>query len=92
MSDRTYPYTAWVLTPSYNVKQIEVTKCYGYPHREHDVSSTGKLYHISDLYKSRGDAIRAGFDRCDAQQVDLRKRQERLDKRFGALEKANDAS
>ena len=88
MAGRTYPYEAWTLTAGFNPKKVTLEKVSFYG--DHDVSDTGKIYNMRELHETRGAAIRAGFALCDKQQADIRKRQERLDKRVASLEKAND--
>lgn len=91
MSDRTYPYAAWALTPGFKPKAINLIKCYGATWDKYDVSSTGKIYLVDHVYETQDAAIRAGLDKCDAQQADLHARQARLDKRRATLEKASNA-
>lgn len=92
MSERTYPYKAWVLTQGFNPKQVEIVRDGGRHYSEYLTNAAGKTYHEADVFATRGEAIRAGFALCDTQQADIRKRQERLEKCIAALEKANDAS
>jgi hypothetical protein len=60
MSTRTYPYTAWALTPSFKPKQVTLTKLY---HSwgaggEWDESDSRKLYSATnDLFPTKEAAI-----------------------------------
>ncbi|WP_312141258.1 hypothetical protein [Stutzerimonas nitrititolerans] len=91
MPERTYPYKAWVLMPSFKIVEVELVECYGSWGRymEWDKASSGKSYNVErDLYPTKAAAIAVGRERVAAQQADLAKRQERLNKRIAALDKA----
>ncbi len=91
MPKRIYPYKAWVLLPSFKPKEVELVRVYGSYglYAEYDQSANGKLYHAEhDLHPTKAAAIAVGRERVAAQQADLAKRQERLNKRIAALDKA----
>ncbi len=89
---RTYPYTAWMLQPSF--KPVEVTivaaawpESPAYSNWEH--TDKKKAVNLSDLFFSKSEAIDDGWERIKKQQADLDKKQENLNKRRAALEKAS---
>lgn len=85
---RTYPYTAWTLTPSFKPKQVTLVKAYdSYSNRgEWDVAEGGKLYSAkNDLFASKEDAIAAGWERIHEQEAKLSKMQAGIYKRRTAL-------
>lgn len=89
MSEKSYPYQAWVLTPGFKPKQVTLTKPYRWQSGHGDETDSGKVYHFSEIYPDLEAAITAGWEKVDAQQADIDKRQERLDKRKTALTKAS---
>jgi hypothetical protein len=87
---RQYPRQAWVLLPSFKPKEITVEKQYKSwsGAADGDLSSTGKWYAVEGLYPTKAAAIAAGRQEINAQQTDLDKRHERIQKRIAALDKA----
>lgn len=83
----TFPYTGWVLMPSF--KPVELTfverlsHSYGW-HKAHN----GKIYSIWKIFSCKQAAIDAGHAELLKQQKALEKRQTNLNKRRAALEKA----
>lgn len=88
MPKKSYPYTAWVLTASFNPKQVVITGPYQYGAKYGDQTGGGKLYQHSDLHPDLPSAVRAGWAKIYEQQADIDKRQDRLNKRKAALIKA----
>ena len=92
MTDRTYPYTGWVLQPSF--KPVEVTfvkeyrsmgsmgKHYG------DASQSGKVFAARDIFPTKEAAIQYGWKEVERIQADLDKRTENLRKKRAALNNA----
>lgn len=92
MTERSYPYKAWTLMPSFKPAEVELVNQYSsMPGHQHmDVTAKGKIYYAGiNLYPSKDAAIEAGRAQLKAQQADLDKRQERLNKRIAALDKAS---
>ncbi len=86
MSERTYPYKAWVLQPSFKPAEVELVCNYGL---HHDEAAKGKIYHVErSLYPTKAAAIAAGREKIDEQRADIAKRIERINKRAAALDKA----
>lgn len=90
MTDRTYPYTAWVLQRSFAPKEVELVKEYrafgGLDYG--DITASGKFYATSELFKSKRDAVDAGWRRVDEQSMRVAKAGARLLKCKAALSKA----
>jgi hypothetical protein len=78
MSETTYPFTAWTLTPSFAPKEVTLVKR-GY-YESYHVTTGGKHYLNSDLQANKAECIKAGWRRIDEQQAVL-------DKRAAAIEK-----
>ena len=89
MSDKDYPYPAWVLTPSF--KTIEVTivckKAYSFG-STYLKTESGKEYLRSEVHQTKQAAIAAGRAALDGQQAALDKKQANIIKRRAALDKA----
>lgn len=90
MSERNYPYTAWILQPSFKPKEVELVKHYtSFGDKDYgDETASGKVYRRDEIFSSKAEAIEEGWRRVEKQQADLEKRQESLDKKKTALTKA----
>lgn len=88
MSERTYPYKAWVLMPSFKPKEVELVEKYSAYYTEYDQAAGGKSYHLSELHHSKSAAIAEGRERAAKQSADLAKKQASLAKRIAELDKA----
>ncbi|WP_349573065.1 hypothetical protein [Azotobacter salinestris] len=84
MSEKTYPYTAWVLMTSFKPKEVTIIQKRG----SYEEASNGKWYSKLDLYKSKGEAIAAARKMIKEAQAGIDKRQENLNKKIAALDKA----
>lgn len=91
MNERTYPYTAWVLQPSFKPKEVELVKHYtSFGGTDYgDETASKKVYRLDEIFASKADAIAEGWRRVEKQQSDLEKRQESLDKKKAALTKSS---
>ena len=91
---KSYPYTGWVLTPSFVPKEVVLTRPYGTWSGGGcwDATDSGKSYHVEEIYATKAGAIDHGFALLDKQQADLAKRQSVLDKRRLNLQKAKGAA
>lgn len=85
MSDKNYPYQAWVLMPSFKPKLETFVRHISYGHEE---AKTGKWYWPDAIYETKELAIEEGRKKVKEQQADIDKRQEKLNKRIAALDKA----
>jgi hypothetical protein len=91
MSERTYPYKAWALTPAFKPVEVELTRAYStWGQFQHwDVSDKGKAFSTElHLYPTKEEAIAAGRKKIDEQRADIAKRIERINKRASALDQA----
>lgn len=90
MSKRQYPRQAWVLLPSFKPKEVTITKPYGSMSsvEDWDMADSGKSYHKDSLFPSMAEAISHGRDQVEKLKADLAKRQDTLNKRIAALDKA----
>ncbi len=90
MSERTYPYTAWVLQPSFKPKQVEFVRNYVTWGRDYgDESASGKIYMKGDIFPTKEDVINEGWRRVEKQEADLEKKQASLNKKKTELTKAS---
>ena len=88
-TNRTYPYTAWTLQPSFKPVEIVITAIADtWGMVEYDKTAVGKRYHTGDLFKTKAAAIAEGRRRLDKQQADLDLKAANLAKRRAALDKA----
>ncbi|QJD98649.1 hypothetical protein HH212_00155 [Massilia forsythiae] len=95
MAERKYPRQAWVLMPSFKPAEVTLKKPYGSfcGSEDWDLTEKGKPYHKDSLYLSKSAAIAAGREQVEQQRADIAKRQEKMNKRIAALDKAEkDAS
>lgn len=95
MSERTYPYKAWALLPSFTPVEVELVESYSYwgPYQDWDITQKGKAFNAKrDLYPTKAAAIAAGRKKIEEQQADIAKRLERINKRIAALDKAERAA
>ena len=88
MTKRAYPYTAWKLTPLFQLKEITLTSIYRHSYQDWDIDMNGTSHHISDIHPSREAAIAWGRERVEKQQAALDKSQIKINKRIAALNKA----
>lgn len=90
MSERTYPYKAWVLQPSFKPKEVELVKPYvAWSDHYGDETASKKVYRLNEIFPSKEKAIEEGWRRIKRQEADLDKRQESLNKKKTALTKAS---
>jgi hypothetical protein len=87
MTDRTYPYTAWTLQPSFKPVKVKIVGPYGNG-RFWDRSDAGKDFAIESLFATKADAIASGRSRLADQQTLLDKKAANIAKRYTALDKA----
>lgn len=84
-----YPYTGWILMPSYKPKQETFVREANFFNRDlYGVTEAGKYVSSGEIYASKADAIAAGHAKLDEQREKLKKMQERIDKRQAALANA----
>lgn len=86
----TFPYTGWVLIPSFTPKQEKFVSPYGFGDEQKEWHRTEKhkLVHVDSIYFCKAAAIYAGNQRLRDQQAALDKKQANINKRRAALEKA----
>lgn len=83
----TFPYTGWVLLPSFKPGQVAFVEEAWRDNSWHK-SFGGKVYATSNIYPSKDAAISAGYIDLHKQQAALDKKQANINKRRAALEKA----
>lgn len=93
MSERKYPYTGWVLQPSFKPKAVVFVEPYRSYSREDygDIAESGALKARSEIYLTERDAFDAAYAKLAAMEADLEVKRERLAKRRATLDKASKA-
>lgn len=84
---RKYPFTAYLVTPSMQVRQVELVRRspWGFSYHE---EIGGKDYHEDNLFDDPQAAIAAGRALLDVQRARLAKQQANIEKRAANLDKA----
>lgn len=85
MFDKAVPFSAWVLTPGFAPKEIEIVVA-GY-YAGYYTTAARKHYFHTDLYTSKREAIEAGWRKLDEQMNALRKREAAIIKKKATLTK-----
>jgi hypothetical protein len=89
-----YPYTAWVLKPSFTPAECRFVRSYDsfqFPDTW-DVSEAGKIYSIkTEIFATKELAVAAGWERLNEQEARLAKMRSVLEKKRAALAKAGAA-
>lgn len=89
MTTTTFPYTAWVLMPSFRPAEVTFVKTrFG----EWHATESGKPYHPSVIHQTKAAAIAWGLAALAKQQADIDKKQQNLNKRRAVLEKASEVT
>lgn len=83
----TFPYTGWVLMPSFKPVKTIFVEAARYSEGWHK-SEGGKTYSTQNIYATKDAAISAGHIDLHQQQAALDKKQANINKRRAALEKA----
>lgn len=85
MTERIYPRTAWVLTPSFRPRTVVLERPYS---TRWEVTPSGKLYDLDEIFPTKEEAVADGWRRVGLAQASLDKRAATLDKKRGNLTKA----
>lgn len=88
MEPQTYPFNAWVLTPSFKPKEVTITGPYISTAPDWLESDTRNIHHKNELYPSKAVAIAMGRELLVKQKAALEKRQANINKKHAALDKA----
>lgn len=91
MTARTYPYSAWVLTPQFKPVQKNFVSAYESWSQEDygDNTDGGALYPRASIFLSREDAIKWAKTDIERQQSAIDKKQANLEKRKANIAKAD---
>ena len=86
----TYPYTAWVLQPSFKPKEVTfVNHCEGWIGEDYGCESEGgRVYRRDAIHATKTAAITFGTAEVRRMQLAIDKKQESLNKKREALAKA----
>ncbi len=82
-----FPFDAYVLTPSFNVKKVTIVSDAGFSVGWWLESDKRATYSKSALFNSPCDAIKAGRDKLEKMKADIEKRTASLIKKTATLDK-----
>lgn len=85
MSDRTYPYSAWLLTRNFHPMEVELVGP-GYADSTCDRTQSGRNYQTNELFQTKAEAIACGERKLAVQVGELAKRKACLLKRKRELQ------
>lgn len=87
--DRTYPFTAWRLMPSFEPVQIEIVRQYSDLHPEWLYDANGRIYIDSTLFSTKDEAVADGRSRVEAMVKKYHSLGQSIEKRSRALDAAS---
>ena len=90
MTQKTYPYTAWRLLPSFRPTQVAIKGQYP-NHPEWLLTDTGRILGVSEVFDTRADAIAAGRAKLEAMSDKYRAMGVSIQKKTQALDAAEKA-
>ena len=74
MSERSYPYEAWMVSRLGNLKKVTAVRCVCINWSpQWDMLESGRDIYIRDLHKSKEDAILSALSDCDEAKAKLEK-------------------
>ena len=85
MLDKAVPFIAWVLTPGFAPKEVEIVEA-GY-YAGYYSTAARKHYFHTELYQSKREAVESGWRKLDDQMNALRKREAAIIKKKATLTK-----
>jgi hypothetical protein len=85
MNGRIYPYTAWVLTRSFAVLEVELVAATA--DGQHDRTIKGKWYEPDSLFHSHEAAVDAGRARIDSARAEIVRRAAMLEEKSALLDR-----
>jgi hypothetical protein len=85
MTDRTYPFTAWVLGGTFIPKEISLVEKSHYS--EYHIDKKGKYHFEGNLFETKEDAIKRGHELLVDQEARMEKARSVIAKKRANLEK-----
>ena len=88
--ERSYPYKAWILLPSFKPVEVEFVKTYeAFGGQDYgDLTDKGKIMRRDEIHASKSEAIKVGHERLAKSRAQIAKLQLGHDKKLEALKKA----
>lgn len=87
--NRSYPYKAWILMPSFKPVEVEFVRNYETFGGDYgDVKDGGKIVRRDEIYPSKDAAISGAHERLAKHRAQIAKLQLGHDKKLAALKKA----
>ncbi|MBP3934475.1 MAG: hypothetical protein J6D44_11480 [Pseudomonas sp.] len=84
---KSYPYQAWVLTPSFAPKEVTIVEPGGWATDGWLPTIAGKHYHESEVFDSKDLAIEGGWSRLEEQEAAIQKKLDSINKKKSILTK-----
>jgi hypothetical protein len=89
MAKKKFPYQGWILMPSFTLKELTFVKSATMTDDWHASSERSlKYYDVSEIHKTKSEAISAGRNRLEKLRENLKKRAASIEKWQAALDKA----
>lgn len=87
--ERSYPYKAWILMPSFKPVEVEFVEQYiSFVEDYGDRAEKGKIYRRDEIFASKQLALNGGYLRLEKHRAQIAKLQAGYDKKLAALKKA----
>ena len=85
-----YAYKAWILMPSFKPMEVEFVKQYeAFGGQDYgDLTTKGKIMRRDEIYATKSEAIKIGYERLEKSRAQIAKLQLGHDKKLAALKKA----
>lgn len=84
---KSYPYQAWVLTPSFAPKEVTIVEPSFWSTHGWVPTISGKHYHESEVFDSKELAIKGGWSRLEDQETAIQKKIDSINKKKSVLTK-----
>lgn len=84
---KSYPYQAWVLTPSFAPKEVTIVEPGRWAADRWLPTISGKHYSESEVYDSKVLAIKGGWSRLEEQEAAIQKKLDSINKKKSTLTK-----
>lgn len=84
---KSYPYQAWVLTPSFAPKEVTIVEPGRWSTAGWLPTIAGKHYHENEVFDSKNLAIEGGWSRLQEQEDAIQKKLDSINKKKSTLTK-----
>lgn len=84
---KSYPYQAWVLTPSFAPKEVTIVEPGRWDSSDWRRTTTDKRYYESEVFDSKELSIEGGWSRLEEQEAAIQKKIDSINKKKSILTK-----